>query len=124
MTDLIVKLSSIFLDITPEVIGFSDLTEEWGVEAKLYYGIVLFFAVGTMVMSLIVAYRCLTSIDCYADHLTNALLTSSKMFFGSGCVFTVELIGVTGKLPYTMNFLVPALFCLLVALLLKRGVGY
>ena len=124
MTNLIVKLSSTFLDSAPEVAGFSDLAGEWGVEAKLYYGIVLFFAVGTMVMSLIAAYRCLTSIDCYADHLTNALLTSSKMFLGAGCVFTVELIVVTEKLPYAMNFLVPALFCLIVALLLKRGVGY
>lgn len=53
MTDLIVKLSSIFLDITPEVIGFSDLTEEWGVEAKLYYGIVLFFAIVTLFFMLI-----------------------------------------------------------------------
>ena len=94
MTDLIVKFFSTFLDSTPEVIGFSDLTEKWGVEAKLYY------------------------------HLTNALLTSSKMVLASGCVFTEELILVTGKLPYAMNFLVPALFCLLVALLLKRGVGY
>lgn len=122
MTDLIVKFFSTFLDSTPEVIGFSDLTEKWGVEAKLYYGIVLFFAVATMVMSLIAAYRCQTR--CYADHLTNALLTSSKMVLASGCVFTEELILVTGKLPYAMNFLVPAIFCLIVALLLKRGVGY
>lgn len=124
MTDLIVKFFSTFLDSAPEVVGFSDLTGEWGIVAKLYYGIVLFFAVGTMVMSLIAAYRCLTCIDWNVEHLTDALLTSSKRFLGSGCLFTVLLIYMTGKLPYAMDFLVPALFCYIAALILKRGVGY
>ena len=123
MTDLIVKLSSIFLDITPEVAEFSDLTGNAAIVSKISYGGVLFFAVATMVLSLIVVYRCLTCIAYHADDFTDALFRSSKIGFVAGCLFTIELIIITGKLPYAMNFLVPALFCFIVAWTLKNSVG-
>ena len=123
MTDLIVKLSSTFLDITPEVVRFSDLTGPFAVVSKITYNGVLFFAVATMVLSLIVAYRCLTCFAYHADDFTDALFRASKIGFVAGCVFTVELILVTEKLPYAMNYLVPALFCFIGAWTLKNSVG-
>ena len=123
MTDLIVKLSSTFLDITPEVVRFSDLTGPFAVVSKITYGGVLFFAVATIVLSFIVAYRCLTCLNRHTDDFTDDLLHASGIGFLSGCLFTIWLIIVVGKLPYAMNFLVPAFFCLIAAWTLKNSVG-
>lgn len=73
------------------------------VASKITYGVIIFFAVTTMVLSLIAVYRCLICFEHRVDDFTKELVTASELGLLLGCLFTIWFIIATGKLPYAMS---------------------